>query len=723
MVSLGKNGFCGQGAGTGLSQLRADRMTGYRTVYVPSTELRPSGLHQIELDEPDLMTVSTNLPFSISCKPNRATGRRRASVAALLMMSVFSGAFLTGSATDASAQNFLQRIFTPKEKRLQEVQAKQEAEQRKKATSYKVAPPKIYTYKPDVWKTVSLASLAKLNTAAVQPTTETSGTDGGTSVATEIPAPVLTEFDKARPALKSLSFKALPEVGEALEAYYREHPDYIWATDGELNSKALAAIEVLGAADEFALDPKDYVVGMLKPAAQAQVANVEAVDDSEIVDARAAAVMAFEMELSAAVLTYVLDAKRGRVDPNRLSEYHDLPRHDVDLVAALRAIQSGGDVAGILEGQHPQDGNFAKLKARLAELRAEDEAEDPIVIAPGTFLKEGRTSPEVKNIVAAIRKNGSAELKEKHAETLAAYAGEEDYNTAISAMVRSYQKEHGLAPDGIVGKNTIRALVGETNAAKIAKLELAMERRRWLPEDLGERRVFINQPAFMATYYEGQSEPLSMRVVVGKKSNQTNFFYDNIEIVEYNPYWGVPYSIIVNEMIPKLARDPSYLDRSGYEVSTASGKRVSSSSVNWYAVASKQQSVNVRQRPGSANALGEVKILFPNKHHIYMHDTPAKSLFNKDSRAFSHGCVRLHDPKAMAAAVLGKSKDYVSGQIARGKNQQERVQGNLPVYVSYFTAWPSDAGEIEFFDDVYDRDRHLLKALEMTDESRAAARS
>ncbi|MDN3719284.1 L,D-transpeptidase family protein [Roseibium salinum] len=181
-----------------------------------------------------------------------------------------------------------------------------------------------------------------------------------------------------------------------------------------------------------------------------------------------------------------------------------------------------------------------------------------------------------------------------------------------------------------------------------------MERSRWIPEDLGERKVFINQASFTATYTSPGDVPLSMRVVVGTKSNQTNFFYDKIEVVEYNPYWGVPYSIIVNEMLPKLAKDPSYLDRAGYEVTTPGGRQISSAAVDWYAVATKQQSVNVRQYPGSSNALGEVKILFPNKHHIYMHDTPAKNLFAKDMRAYSHGCIRLQDPKAMAAAVLGK---------------------------------------------------------------------
>ncbi|WP_208993173.1 murein L,D-transpeptidase [Roseibium sp. TrichSKD4] len=669
------------------------------------------------------MNVSSLRSENKLAKSGEAKSNVKSPLAVLLMATMLSGGFVGLSASDASAQNFLQRLFTPKEKRLEELKAREAQAKRKTAVKYKVSAPKIFTYKPDAWKTVSLASLAKVTTAAVQSSEATEVTSDleGQIREAEKPLPVLTAFDKARPALKELRFKALPEVGEALEAYYREHPDFLWSTDGEINPKALAALEALEDADRFGLDPEDYSVGLLKPVSLIPISGSDA--DEAPVDPRAAAAMAFEMELSAAVLTYILDAERGRIDPNRLSEYHDLPRAEVDLVASLRDVQASTDVKVAMKAHQPQDDVFSELQSELAKLRAEDEEEDAIVIAPGTFLKVGRSSPEVKNIVAAIRKNGSDALREKHMKLLVSYTGENLYSQEIANLVKGFQKENKLAADGIVGKNTIRAMVGETNAAKIAKIELAMERRRWLPDELGERRVFINQPAFTATFYEGSSLPLSMRVVVGKKSNQTNFFYDNVEIVEYNPYWGVPYSIIVNEMIPKLAANPYYLDQAGYEVTTPSGRKVSSANVNWYAVASRQQSINVRQYPGAKNALGVVKILFPNKHHIYMHDTPAKSLFNKDTRAYSHGCVRLHDPKAMAAAVLGKSKDYVSQQIAKGKNRQERVEGDLPVYVSYFTAWPNDAGQVEYFADVYDRDRHLLKALKKTDDSRASARS
>jgi len=285
--------------------------------------------------------------------------------------------------------------------------------------------------------------------------------------------------------------------------------------------------------------------------------------------------------------------------------------------------------------------------------------------------------------------------------------------------VRDFQAEKGLKVDGIIGSNTINAISQETPADRIRKLTLAMERMRWLPRRLGQRYVLLNQPAFQVTFERGDGNALTMRAIVGKPSNQTYFFADTIEDVEYNPYWNVPRSIIVNEMLPKLYNNPYYLDRNGYEVINAQGRQISSAQVDWAAYARNEISVDVRQLPGRRNALGVLKIDFPNRHAIYMHDTPQKHLFRKEQRAFSHGCVRLEHPPEMAAALLGKPVSYVEEQIARGENRSEPVGGDIPVYLTYFTAWPDPDGVVQYHADVYDRDEHLTKALEKTNAVRA----
>ena len=174
----------------------------------------------------------------------------------------------------------------------------------------------------------------------------------------------------------------------------------------------------------------------------------------------------------------------------------------------------------------------------------------------------------------------------------------------------------------------------------------------------------------------------------------------------------------LNPAMPNSERrqTPGYLDRLGYQVEVG-GRAVSSYDVDWYG---STKGVSVRQPPSDDNALGELKILFPNAHAIYMHDTPSKSFFKRDMRALSHGCVRLAEPRKMAAAVLGVSESDVDAEIAAGKNVAEKVTANIPVYVSYFTAWPNKDGAVEYFDDVYDRDAAVAKAFDTTTKARAA---
>ncbi len=547
-----------------------------------------------------------------------------------------------------------------------------------------------------------------------------------------------SEFERQADLLNGMRVRALPEVIEAIEAHYEAAPDYLWVKDGKLTARARTVMETLADAGAVGLDASDYQVHLpheivSMTGGDVEVASNHAGDDSIASDAatpmaggalgtssEARDLMRFEIDLTKAVLTYALDAQRGRVDPDRISGYHDLPRRKVDLTAILNDLsaKSDADIASAMLDLNPTNAEFKALMAKLATLESQSE-EKPVTIATGTLIKPGQSSAEMANVVKAIELKASDDLKAKHAATFDAYDGGEKYTPELVALVKDFQREAGLSSDGVVGRNTVRGMVGMSLSSKIEKVKLAMERLRWLPRDLGARHVFINQPAFTATYVNDGQEPLKMRAVVGRKSNQTNFFYDKIKTVEYNPYWGVPYSIIVNEMIPHLNKNPYYLDDRGYEVSTVNGRTVSSASVDWRAVANKQQSVNVRQLPGASNALGELKILFPNKHHIYMHDTPAKSLFKRDARAFSHGCVRLQDPRGMAAAVLGKDKSYIAGRIAQGKNESDTVTSDVPVYVSYFTAWPDEkTGNVKFFADMYDRDMYLQRALTATEKAR-----
>jgi murein L,D-transpeptidase YcbB/YkuD len=557
----------------------------------------------------------------------------------------------------------------------------------------KVTSPKYYTYKAEPLRRIATAKLVDpVVTGSVR-----------ADVLPPAPASVLAD---ARRFLPEVAAYAPADVAKAIETFYAGRDEFVWIEGEAPNAAARAALTVLGQAATVGLDPQDYAVTVPS-------------DSFERTDmaAREKALVEFEIQLSAAALTYIADTVRGRIDPNKISGYHDFKRKDVNLTGKLGNIARSHDVAAYLNSQTPSGPEFLALKRELAALEAKTGDAPRIEIAPGTLLKPGISNPELANVVAAIRLKGSDALKVEHALTLSAYQGTPDYTPELVALVESFQTENGLKPDGVVGKASIRILTGgDTTESKAAKVRIAMEQARWLPADLGGRYVFINQPAYMVYYHDQGVQQFSMRVVVGSKAHQTFFFQDEIQTVEFNPYWGVPQSIIINEMLPKLRNDPGYLDRLGYQVEVR-GQPVSSYDVNWYGSTA---GVAVRQPPSSDNALGELKILFPNAHAIYMHDTPSKSFFKKDDRALSHGCVRLADPRKMAAAVLGTTVEDVGKRIAGGRNTGVSVPQKIPVYVAYFTAWPNKDGTVEYFHDVYDRDMYMDRALEATRLARRA---
>ncbi len=499
-------------------------------------------------------------------------------------------------------------------------------------------------------------------------------------------------------ALSGFELMAEQAIAEALVAHYAADPDHLWVEDGRPNAAARDALRVLGDAASHALDAADYRVSVpagatLSPDALAR----------------------FEMQLSARILRYARDVHGGRIDPNRVSGYHDFELKQVDYAAAFGDLSSTDDVRGWLAAQHPQNGFYTALRAELQELRASQE--NAIVIADGTFVRPGQTNAEFPKILQLIEKEADAAFLAEHGATLAANAGTELYSDALVPVIKAAQAARGLQVDGIIGPRTVSAIAGESKAARITKVELALEQLRWLPSDLTDRYVFLNAPSFMASYFEDGREKLSMRAIYGKRETQTFHFKDRVSYVEFHPYWGMPRSILINTYLPRLYSDPGYFDRGGYEVTDSRGRRVSSSSINWGAYGSNIP-FDVRQLPGPRNALGELTIMFPNEHAIYMHDTPDRELFQRENRAISNGCVRLEDPRAMAAAVLGWSGDQVASRL-QGAHGRQDLSTEVPVYLTYFTAWPANGSEVTYYNDVYDRDRHLTEALEKIAQLRA----
>ncbi|MCH4539235.1 L,D-transpeptidase family protein [Brucella tritici] len=568
--------------------------------------------------------------------------------------------------------------------------------------------PQIYDYKPDSLVNIDFSALDMQVTAATEPTTVDPLTSGMSPIRPQLreETPGERAFDAAANYLKSVNVKAEKEIAQAIVDYYSSQRSFMWSADDKVLDRAKNVAAFFARADEDGLNPDEYAVTI---PADSFDTTAEAERQQKLAE--------FEIRMSARALRYAIDAGEGRVIADRLSGFHDLPRNRVDPNAVLEKLASENDPAAYLHGFQPSNEQYAALKRELAN--TEPPSAEPVRISLNGIIKPGDINDQLSKVVALISRHAPASYLAQHKQVLDAHASGDVYDPELVAAIKDYQKLSGGTPDGIIGRNTVSALQGEQSSIKRDRILYSMERLRWLPHDFGTRYVMVNQPAYRAEYFEDGKEKLAMNVVIGSPTHQTYFFYNKVQTVVFNPSWGVPRSIILNEMLPKVMRDTSYLDRNGYEV-YADGKKVSASTVNWSAVAAGKAHVGIRQKPSLDNALGELKILFPNTHDIYMHDTPAKSYFSRDMRALSHGCIRLERPRDMAAAVLGTSVTDLEKYF--GKNERGiKVKEPVPVFISYFTAWPEADGKVHYYGDVYDRDSGLQKAFDKTAGSRLAA--
>jgi L,D-transpeptidase YcbB len=287
-------------------------------------------------------------------------------------------------------------------------------------------------------------------------------------------------------------------------------------------------------------------------------------------------------------------------------------------------------------------------------------------------------------------------------------------DTTLSSEIRLFQRHNGIKESGILDQKTMQVL-NITPSQRIQKILVNMERCKWLPQEPDGKYLAVNIPDFKLLVYDQHSLQWSCNVVVGRKNTRTVIFNNELSLIVFNPYWNVPRSIMANEIIPKIKKDPGYLSRQNMEVFNSSGQVISSENINWFAYSGRDFPWNIRQRPGSNNALGKVKFLFPNEHSIYLHDTPSKNLFLEPVRAFSHGCIRVQEPVKLAEFLLNDYPDWnldrIKTTMQQSKEVSVRVSPKVPVFIAYFTAWVDRDGNIHFRDDIYGHDRNLFNLL------------
>lgn len=413
-----------------------------------------------------------------------------------------------------------------------------------------------------------------------------------------------------------------------------------------------------------------------------------------------------ELAFTRAFLAWARDLTSGALEPRRIDR--DLlvtpPRPDEALLLARLASAPEETLAALA----PADPGYDRLVKKLEALRALPAGAWGEPAPSGASIRPGERGPRVSAIRARLVRLGD-------------HAGEapgtepQSYDPALEADIRAFQLRHGLNDDGVIGQRTLDAMNTPVED-RIGQAIVALERMRWTNRDRGRRHIYVNQADFTVRLVEDGVILFEERVVVGAKRHRTPEFSDEMEHLVFNPTWHVPRSIAGDEILPLLQEDPEYLTKKNMRLVSRSGETPPDPrDTDWSLYSRADFPYAIKQAPGSGNALGRVKFMFPNAHSIYLHDTPSKSLFAKDARAFSHGCVRVQDPLRFAELLLSPQMAdpslRIDAVLATGRETIIRLETHVPVHLDYRTSWVDEDGRWQFRDDVYGRDGRILSAL------------
>ncbi|MDF2117785.1 L,D-transpeptidase family protein [Roseiarcaceae bacterium H3SJ34-1] len=453
---------------------------------------------------------------------------------------------------------------------------------------------------------------------------------------------------------------------EAIVAFYTGRDNApVWVSSGGLTEAGRSLVARLARASDDGLDLKGFTQPNLTGADEATLAKAE-------------------LALTQTAVDYARQASGARVDPRSIGLITAKPEI-AEPAAILAAIAAPGIEAGDrLAEFNPPHAGYRALRTKLAELRRENPAMASQRIGPGPELRVGMKDRRVPLIRARLGIDP---------------AGDNDpllYDIRVASAVADFNRANGLSNGNTLTSRTIAKLSGGEPLRLEAELISNMERWRWVPRDMGDTRIEVNIPDYKVKVTRDGEVVHTARVIVGKPQNPTPVFSDTMRHVIVNPYWNVPVSIIKKEMMPGYAKDPSYFQKRGYEVTSYRGQMV------------------VRQPPGERNALGRIKFMFPNEHSVYLHDTPSRGLFANARRAYSHGCVRVENPFKLAEIVLGKDNGWSEAKVRSligGGERLINLPQLIPIHIEYFTAFVDDEGKVQLREDIYGYSHKVQAAL------------
>ena len=479
--------------------------------------------------------------------------------------------------------------------------------------------------------------------------------------------------------------------------YERRAYEFAWIDEKHPTGHMDALIRALQAADREGLDPEMYSLRALRARREEAAKGFLR---KKGFDAKEAGPL--DVFLTYLYMKYASDLADGISDLAHADKTWRIESERFDPLDHLEKALSSNHVAESLADLMPVAPQYGQLRDALAEYRKRA-ADGGWPALPRKFrVTRGETSDRVRLLAARLAASGDFKGSVPQ-------SGAMTYDDAVVDAVKRFQRRHGLEEDGNAGPAAVAAM-NVPIEQRIEQIRLALERWRWLPRNLGDRHILVNIPSYWLEVWDHGSNPVAMRVVVGRKDTPTPIFNDRMTHIVFSPYWNVPPTIAQGETLPAVMQDPAFLARNNMEVLDSSGNVVDPESIDL----DDPTKYRFRQRPGSGNSLGLVKFMFPNEYNVYLHDTPADSLFARATRSFSHGCVRVEDPVRLAEYLLQNQNDWPKEKIAEamqaGEEKTVKLADPLPVYLGYWTAWVTPDG-VRFTDDVYGIDGRQAKLV------------
>lgn len=513
--------------------------------------------------------------------------------------------------------------------------------------------------------------------------------------------------------LADLIYPDFSDDQSEIAAFYQEGGYApVWFVGGKLTPQASELIKRFEAAQEKGLNPADYDGPRWAARGEALTAAWPANGQAEPAQADDLAAR-FDLALTVAAMRYIANLRDGRVNPDHVQFSLAEGAERLDLAQFIRErVIDASDLNDVMAGVEPPFMGYRRAEAALADyLELAARGDGPPLAAAVKPLRPGDDDAQLPQLAARLQQLGDWPAT----VPLPAQGGK--YTGAAVAAVKHFQGRMGLGPDGVIGKGTIAAL-NVPLSQRVMQLELSLERYRWIPPQFAQPPIVVNIPEFRLRTMRSQAGGfLAMNVVVGQAyRNQTPVFTGEMKYVIFRPYWNVPMSIQLNELVPKIRKDPNYLAANNYEVVDGSEHVITDGTVSGEILDQlRAGELFIRQKPGPKNALGLVKFIFPNSYNVYLHSTPSPALFGRARRDFSHGCIRVQDPAALAAWVLRDKPGWDEDKVRAAMNGDATVQVDLdhpiPVLILYTTAVVQPDGEVEFFSDIYGYDKKLEEAL------------